>query len=1655
MTSFLTDSCNTTAAKVLPRIFRTSCVWPVGYVEIFRYSIKEKAAETILATAKFAVESTAIKKHQKHNNQPSNVMETMAFDDDKETVGNDVTNETVTDDQIIGNGLSGAFCQKGQELLVVPTGQESTTKFTITTSIHHNKRTTTTSTSSNRPLKKHKTLDQSNWSKSSALPAEYRYILTKYKDLIRQAQEEDPLLENDPRTQEEMLRILKRWDPQTDIICLYVRWARQLPKNFHLDSIATLLCLSNQCNDTPIHFLTTVKTLHAVPSKNEYGFTIHYDSFGKLDSKGQELNQRLKGLSITLALLQANITRSNGLLGKTKMREKQGTRRPVTMHVTTGDSNHPSNASFMANPQIEFHTGKALAARMWRSVHHRWMALYVVEHLFRPKGARVWNDEKALEFSFQMFSGFGRTRYDYLDPLAGVALYFVTQDHDIEPNRQKLDDVWSDALLFVPFANSFLNSITDNEKVRIMVNAFHQLNMKTQKRYTYQPYQSFEKRWLLLRCFIFQQWLTRARNKDMKTQMEIDLKKQKSNVIVAPLLQPSKQKTIATASIAVPPHPLSTLQEQEVLANPVTTETKISNGLQSLVSSQKDVYHPVSMKAAQADKNITGLSESARAQNVVSTPSSLMDSKKKFSEKAAWTSARLVHPSAMDQLCASYLLIHREDGVVVLSRLTPLEVYSADWLCKRKHGRFGGDANYFPSSHIGPVSTLDISPQVKSFLDIASNASYQVARAGSSYMDQHGSMLPTLQECVEICRAVVTFGKQDSSRSSGQFRINLGCGGQDRRDGIPCKLHDGGFKEAISKDSSFHSTTNIPHLIGRCVEVVWRILSDMLRDSNCSPMAPDPQRDWEYARHLRQYLGIASNVAFEDVTVVVSSLYPTVDNVNIHIDHMNDNVSGYTRTGALNLCFSLGEPISNIVHLQVRRRVLGGHDHWQEFLPTLFCTSFFLKVITNFRKVIREYMLPFMPALNSTFLSVKKYLQTWQHDIDRIFGGKTSKVPTPFDRSDFFLDDVLPFKSITIFNEIQDDFILTVIGPSRTLSLSLFIEPIYLLRKRLFLDQRLELCFAASFLSNPFWFDHVLRLLIKRDGDRQDNFQFGLHPFYDWVRATQETFSGQWQGGPHNRWSPCGGGKPIPEIFGAMQTASDEQRKVGRIRLEKVVSILYKHVSWINSLVGRGDNCVQDMPLDMVRRQMELTCKAIHDIVPCQFSLFRLSIFTTLIIGCGEVATGRHLRQLMFPIKNTASYEHLMNTSVGIMSTKRASELCQNMNAAMVANDGNTKIKPESHDLAMLYLSTYLNLPKYNRDEMECALCESIPGRNLSCCDWFRKGQRLFDIDNDGILLMKEYGRNSRWEPVEIYDKLCNCAYLNPYIVFIPRNKEIIQLAKGTGEAMRASSQILFEGRCTNTSAAIQQYTNNYANLSTVLPSKFEYRVANFYCDSPRTRRTKAPSRMKVLGDSVSAKDLRTEANSLDKFPVAKFLLDHVSWLLTPRVEHDCAEKESRVKELKIPPMYAACYHQEIISHCSRFGHASYFPGHRDKAFVHQAIFVPLTKRIFYTFLAIPIDWTVYQDTDTYDAYCKWKDGLPDDEKTKITNFETGFSKEARWHMKVDVVTRIFRNELGSVLSFPANTCYHATVTPGHCEVNGKLVGRDLFIIHPLELSTT
>ena len=206
---------------------------------------------------------------------------------------------------------------------------------------------------------------------------------------------------------------------------------------------------------------------------------------------------------------------------------------------------------------------------------------------------------------------------------------------------------------------------------------------------------------------------------------------------------------------------------------------------------------------------------------------------------------------------------------------------------------------------------------------------------------------------------------------------------------------------------------------------------------------------------------------------------------------------------------------------------------------------------------------------------------------------------------------------------------------------------------------------------------------------------------------------------------------------------------------------------------------------------------------------------------------------------------------------------------------------------------------------------------------------------------------------------------------------------------------------------------------------------------------------MRVLGNSVAAKELLTGANNLHNYPTGTMLMiDYISLLLTTTATSSEEKKTLR-------PMFAACFHQEILNTSNtRNGYTSYFPGHRDKGFVYQAIFVSLTECVFYTFIAIPVDWKVQQDVESYSQYLQWKESLSGNEVTKITNFETSFQKEAQLHMKVNVDTRIFQNRLGSVLSFPANTCYHATVTPGFATVNGIMAFRDLLIIHPLELTT-
>jgi hypothetical protein len=276
-----------------------------------------------------------------------------------------------------------------------------------------------------------------------------------------------------------------------------------------------------------------------------------------------------------------------------------------------------------------------------------------------------------------------------------------------------------------------------------------------------------------------------------------------------------------------------------------------------------------------------------------------------------WNSIRLVCHDELEQLVASYLIIRTEKNGDMLSKLSPLEVYSADSLGKHLHSRVSGPPGTDPTKHTKASRVTIIGSTDPCVTD--PTGLYHVAREGSSYFLEHGSLLVSTEVMSHLCQAVVKYGKVDGSRSSGQFRINIGCGGQHRPDGVPAKLVGLDFVKGMESDESFNSDL-ILRSIGSLTEFLWKTMVGLQRDAKGSPLAPDRKRHELYASFLCKQLSMDNCVGIEDVTLVVSILFPRFDGVGEHVDRMNDSLMGYTRTGTLNMCFKVDDMI---IHFQV------------------------------------------------------------------------------------------------------------------------------------------------------------------------------------------------------------------------------------------------------------------------------------------------------------------------------------------------------------------------------------------------------------------------------------------------------------------------------------------------------------------------------------------------------------------------------------------------------------------------------------------------------------------------------------------------------------------------------------------------------------------
>jgi hypothetical protein len=325
-----------------------------------------------------------------------------------------------------------------------------------------------------------------------------------------------------------------------------------------------------------------------------------------------------------------------------------------------------------------------------------------------------------------MFASAGRSRYDYLAPLAGLCLQYVDPRHDIEANRDQLNTIWKDPDKFVPFGNTFLTTITEKEKITIITSTFLDLAMLCPQKCSYDPrHQPLEKRWLMLRAFIFHYWLNQAKNQNIRIKVIHNVSKSRRTTEDQLLKSNGPSPTISTINPPTIPVLVSTKNKCFDVQVSTTSVAKTTNdkepegnGLESLLASRT------------FDRNEETLFEIPPQQPPLKSAEQpiLLSSFQDLS---------LIHPQTIHNTVSSYLLVHTEDGVDVVSKLSPLEVYSADNLYLRRHGRFSGNNVFYPSNNIGDIM-LSVGTDTKCFIDRHSRY-FHIARESSSYFMQHGT----------------------------------------------------------------------------------------------------------------------------------------------------------------------------------------------------------------------------------------------------------------------------------------------------------------------------------------------------------------------------------------------------------------------------------------------------------------------------------------------------------------------------------------------------------------------------------------------------------------------------------------------------------------------------------------------------------------------------------------------------------------------------------------------------------------------------------------------------------------------------------------------------------------------------------------------------
>jgi hypothetical protein len=444
----------------------------------------------------------------------------------------------------------------------------------------------------------------------------------------------------------------------------------------------------------------------------------------------------------------------------------------------------------------------------------------------------------------------------------------------------------------------------------------------------------------------------------------------------------------------------------------------------------------------------------------------------------------------------------------------------------------------------------------------------------------------------------------------------------------------------------------------------------------------------------------AQNSMYESITLKWVPVHPVVAPITTtsieHTDDLNDTVQATSKTGCMGVM--LQDSKESIHYLQLLcnfRKAAGFKDS-----PHSKKIPLIVKHIGDYHSILKR-------ELGNL---IKNYTGTLR---------ELSFLRDPTDLQDFFVDKDLPFKPTRIHknSNIERDLLMLPIGTSRVLSMSQFIHPLYQLQQSGYLcrDQMVELCFICCFLNTPVLFSECISQLSKNDLMSME------HPYYTWYSKTVKLF-GVWQGGIEPRFSSCSDN--FVSVFGQQRTLDAESR------LDYTVKVLSEWIEYVDELHGNFSSDNVD-PLDLLTN-MESVCKRIKNgeskpNTALDFSMFRLSIFTTMAMALSLFEPGPHLLQITFPCKGTAAQNHLLFPDCN--STDKA------------------EMTTFDCDKLMKGVSEAMGWKPYNRSRVEIHLCESFPGRALQKKDVFRLSQSIFDVSYDGIPVFKPFGYHGPWIP--------------------------------------------------------------------------------------------------------------------------------------------------------------------------------------------------------------------------------------------------------------------------------------------------------------------